>query len=92
MTEDILSLGYCGVDCTACPDLLSQKCPGCRQTVWPEDDPCPPVGCCKEKGIACCGECGSFPCGMMAEFYEETEGHRLALARMQAVQENRKSV
>ena len=86
----IVALGYCGVDCAACPDLLEKKCPGCRQSLWPEGDPCPPVACCREKSIACCGECESFPCGMMAEFYEESEGHRLALERMQQVSRQKK--
>ena len=71
-------IGFCGVDCSACPDLRDQKCPGCRQTVWPDDDPCPPVACCAEKSISCCGLCPEFPCQMMQEFYEESEGHKKA--------------
>ena len=75
-------IGYCGVNCAACPDLAGGKCPGCRQTVWPEGDPCPPVACCRKKGIKVCGQCPQFPCEMMAEFYEESDGHREALERM----------
>ena len=80
--------GYCGVDCSACPDLSSGKCPGCRQTVWPEDDPCPPVGCCRRRNIPFCGKCPDFPCQMMAEFYEESEGHRAAYRLMCALRDN----
>ena len=75
--------GYCGVDCGNCGDLKEGKCPGCRKTEWPEDDPCPPVGCCRKKRISVCGECDEFPCTMMAEFYEESESHREAGKRME---------
>lgn len=85
--EDMDHLGYCGVDCSVCPDCLQGKCPGCRRTVWPEGDPCPPVSCCEKRGIACCGLCGDFPCGMMEGFYRESEGHRLAFRRMQALRD-----
>lgn len=77
--------GFCGVDCAACPDLLAKKCSGCRETVWPDDDPYPPTGCCWNKSISCCGECPDFPCPMMAEFYEENESHRQAFRRMRQV-------
>ena len=80
---DLTCMGYCGVDCAACPDLKREKCPGCRQTVWPENDPCPPVGCCRRQGIDCCGACPQFPCAMMAAFYEESESHRAARVRME---------
>ena len=82
---DMTFIAYCGVDCAACPDLGSGKCPGCRQTVWPEDDPCPPVACCRRKNISCCGECADFPCPMMAEFYDESDSHRAAQARMESL-------
>ena len=78
-------IAFCGVDCSVCPDLLSNKCPGCRQSEWPEGDACLPVACCGERGISCCGECGEFPCGDMKEFYEESESHRQAYERMRAV-------
>ena len=83
--EGIMSLtdiAYCGVDCSACTDKLSGKCPGCRQTEWPEGDECMPIACCKKRGIVCCGECADFPCADMEEFYAESDGHRLAYARM----------
>ena len=76
-------IACCGVDCAACPDLSAGKCPGCRRTVWPEGDACMSVACCREKGISVCGECEGFPCAEMAAFYQESEGHRAALARMQ---------
>ena len=41
------TIGYCGVDCGACGDYTTGICPGCRKTVWPAEDPCPPVGCCR---------------------------------------------
>ena len=81
---DISLIGYCGVDCAACPDYTGKKCPGCRRSEWPDGDPCPPVACCREKGAPYCGKCPDFPCDMMKEFYEESEGHRQAFRRMLA--------
>ncbi len=78
---DITKTGFCGVDCSVCPDLISKKCPGCRETAW-GTDPCMPVACCKKKGVSCCGECEDFPCAEMKEFYEETDGHRQAYSLM----------
>ncbi len=78
-------IAYCGVDCAACPDLAAGKCPGCRETVWPEGDACMPVACCRKHGVEYCGLCPTFPCAGMAEFYRESDGHRAALARMQAL-------
>ncbi len=82
---DLDSIGFCGVDCAACPDLLRKKCPGCRQSRWPDGDPCMPVACCARRQIACCGQCAVFPCPEMRAFYGESEGHALALRRMEAV-------
>ena len=82
LPADLAQLGFCGVDCGACPDFSSGKCPGCRKSQWPPEDPCPPVGCCREKNISCCGDCRDFPCRMMADFYAESDSHRAALARM----------
>ena len=48
-------LGFCGVDCACCEDYTTAKCPGCRRSDWPADDPCPPVGCCQRRGIPYCG-------------------------------------
>ena len=73
---------YCGVDCSACEDYISGKCPSCRETAWTEDDICMPVRCCREKGIDCCGQCGGFPCADMEEFYRESPSHEEAYARM----------
>ena len=78
-------IAYCGVDCAACSDYQSGKCPGCRQTVWPEGDACLPVACCRDKGISCCGECPSFPCADMKAFYAESESHEQAYRRMAAL-------
>lgn len=77
--------GFCGVDCAPCPDYASGACPGCRKSVWPEDDTCPPVVCCQERGIRLCGRCGDFPCAMMQEFYQESESHREAGRLMREV-------
>ena len=77
------SIAYCGVDCSLCPDFLAGRCPNCRKTSWPEGETCPPVACCRKKGILSCGQCAGFPCADMKEFYAESEGHRQALARMQ---------
>ena len=46
-----------------------------------------PIACCQGKGIDCCGRCDSFPCPDMAPFYEESESHRAARARMMALKE-----
>lgn len=80
--ENLESIGYCGVDCAVCPDFTGGVCPGCRKSTWPEGDACPPIPCCQEKGIDLCGRCPQFPCAMMAEFYEESDGHREAYRRM----------
>ena len=80
---DLISLGYCGVACNSCADLQSGKCPGCRKTVWPADDPCPPVACCRKKGILVCGMCSRFPCQMMSAFYAESDSHWQARQRME---------
>ena len=79
------ALGYCGVDCSACADLASGACPGCRKSVWPDDDPCPPVACCKKRGIEVCGQCAEFPCAMMTDFYGESESHQRAGELMRKV-------
>ena len=78
-------IAFCGVDCAACADYTEKKCPGCRETVWPEDEACMPVACCGRRGIFVCGECPVFPCAEMADFYAESESHEGALARMRAL-------
>lgn len=83
------NLGFCGVDCSACPDVLHGKCPGCRESVWTEDNCCMPIACCRGKSIPGCGRCTDFPCKEMAVFYEESEGHRRAYRRMRALSELR---
>lgn len=83
--RDYGTLGYCGVDCSACGDLLSGACPGCRKSVWPDGDACPPVACCGKRGIPVCGMCGKFPCAMMADFYGESESHERAGKLMREV-------
>lgn len=76
------NIAYCGVDCHECVDFEKGFCPGCRKTEWTEDEICPIVACCKKKGVSVCGECPTFPCGDMKGFYDESESHRRALARM----------
>ncbi len=85
--KNLENIGYCGVDCAACPDFTGGVCPGCRKSTWPDGDACPPVACCQGKGIDVCGRCPDFPCKMMAEFYEESEGHRKALERMRMLRQ-----
>ena len=41
--KEIKKLGFCGVDCSACPDYLDGKCPDCRRTIWEEGCACTPV-------------------------------------------------
>ena len=82
---DLTHIGYCGADCAACPDYLSGKCLDCRRSEWPDGDPGMSIACCQGKGIDCCGRCDGFPCEDMAGFYEESEGHRAAFARMKTV-------
>ena len=81
-------IAYCGVDCLRCADYEAGKCPTCKKTNWPEDDPCPPVGCCRRRGISYCAGCDAFPCEMMADFYEESDSHREARARMEALRQS----
>ena len=76
------NLGYCGVDCSACPDDTQGECPSCRDSRWADGDICLPVRCCREKGLDLCGQCGVFPCPMMAESYQESDSHRQAEERM----------
>ena len=83
-------IGYCGVDCSACPDYAGGKCPGCRKSTWESGDECRPIICCKERGIEYCGACTEFPCEMMREFYEESEGHRRAYELMKSVRKTGK--
>lgn len=78
-------IAYCGVDCSVCFDYAESKCPGCRQTDWPEGDACLPVACCREKGISLCAQCAGFPCAEMKDFYEESDSHREAYLRMQSM-------
>ena len=75
-------IAYCGVDCSSCMDYRSKTCPSCRATAWKADDLCMPVQCCREKQIDVCAFCNAFPCTDMAEFYEESDGHREAYRRM----------
>ena len=75
-------IGFCGVDCAACTDYTEKKCPGCRESEWPDGDPCPPIACCGKRKIDFCGQCADFPCAMMREFYEESDSHRAAGERM----------
>ena len=84
--SNLSCIAYCGVNCAACPDFTAGKCPGCRQTVW-GDDPCMPVRCCGEKGILHCGDCPTFPCEDMRAFFEESEGHKEAYARLLKLRE-----
>ena len=77
-----MKIAFCGVDCGSCVDYKDGKCPGCRESVWPEGDECMPVACCREKNISCCGQCQSFPCEDMKAFYGESESHRDAYERM----------
>ena len=84
---DVSMIAYCGVDCSACADLKTKKCPGCRQTEWADGDPCMPVACCRGKGISLCGECADFPCGDMKGFYAESESHEKAYRRMRSLRE-----
>ena len=80
-------IAYCGVDCSVCPDYKTGVCPSCRMTVWKEGDACMPVACCRDKGIDCCAFCEGFPCADMAEFYDDSDSHRVAYRRMLAIRE-----
>ena len=80
-------IACCGVDCAVCADFRQDACPGCRESTWPENDLCPPIACCVRRGITLCGDCEAFPCAMMREFYEESDSHRAAYARMRRLRE-----
>ena len=81
---------YCGVDCSGCADYKNRKCPGCRESTWPDGDECPPVSCCRKQGIVFCGDCSRFPCKMMREFYEESDSHRDAYRRLEEYRKDRR--
>ena len=83
MNETLIAC--CGVDCAVCPDYTGSKCPGCRKSEWPEGDPCMPIACCQGRGIDFCGQCADFPCADMGDFYEESDSHREARARMEGL-------
>ena len=34
---DLTHIAYCGVDCAACADYESGKCPDCRHSRWPDE-------------------------------------------------------
>ena len=78
-------IAFCGVDCSVCSDYLNERCPSCRRTDWSAEDICMPVRCCREREIECCAFCSEFPCGDMAAFYEESDGHGEAYRRMLAM-------
>ena len=78
-------IGFCGVDCSVCPDLLNNKCTGCRASVGTSDEECFFVKCCLDKGVQICGQCSEFPCNDMKEFSEESEGHVEALRRKEEI-------
>ena len=51
-------IAACGLYCGACPQYLSDKCPGCKDNVkatW-----CKIRTCCSEKKIDNCAGCGDF--------------------------------
>lgn len=79
---DLSMIAYCGVDCAVCTDYKTNKCPGCRKSVWPDGNPCMPVACCERRGISLCGQCAEFPCAEMKAFYEESESHKKAYRLM----------
>ena len=79
---DLDLIGFCGVDCSACPDYVNYKCPGCRASVGLSDEECMAAQCCMDKNILICGQCNDYPCDDMKEFFEETEGHREAKKRI----------
>lgn len=85
MAPDHGFTAFCGVDCAACGDMLSGKCPGCRQSIGPEGDRCGAVECCIKRGIDICSDCSEFVCRDMAEFFSESEGHRCAYRRLMGI-------
>ena len=87
---ELCSIGFCGVNCADCPDYACGICHGCRQTFWQDNDKCPPVACCEKRDIELCGQCGEFPCGMMSEFYDESDSHRAARKLMYSINEELK--
>ena len=79
---DLDLIGFCGVDCSSCPDYVNYKCPGCRASVGLSDEECMAAQCCMDKNILICGQCKDYPCDDMKEFFEETDGHREAKKRI----------
>ncbi|MBR6472310.1 MAG: DUF1653 domain-containing protein [Firmicutes bacterium] len=83
--KELEFIGFCGVDCSACPDFLNSKCPGCRQSIGLNDEECMAAQCCMDRGILICGQCKDYPCEDMKDFFEESDGHREARKRIDVI-------
>ncbi len=75
-------IGFCGVDCSACPDYLNFKCPGCRASIGLSEEECMAAQCCMDKNILVCSQCREYPCDNMKDFFMESESHKAAEKRL----------
>lgn len=75
-------IGFCGVDCSACPDYLNFKCPGCRASIGMSEEECMAAQCCMDKNILVCSQCREYPCDNMKDFFMESESHKAAEKRL----------
>ena len=82
---DLDLVGFCGVDCSSCPDYLNFKCPGCRASAGMSDEDCMVAQCCMDRNILVCSQCSDFPCDDMKDFFEESESHRQAEKRLKVI-------
>ena len=87
MDKSLYTIAFCGVDCGACSDYAKGICPGCRASAHTSSEDCMAVICCEGRGIAFCSECAEFPCENMLAFFEETDSHREAYARLKAMRD-----
>ena len=55
------TIGWCGVDCGVCGDYTAGVCRGCRNTIWPAEDPCPAVAVVGAGGSPAAANARNFP-------------------------------
>jgi hypothetical protein len=70
MVNEINNFGYCGKDCSNCPNFINSTCSGCKfiflnktiNTLLPECENCKIRFCAEKNGVSFCFLCPKFPC------------------------------
>ena len=91
MTQEMMNLSVCGIDCDACGFKQESKCEGCRisapkgQCVW--NGRCELFDCTAEKQVPHCGECGNFPCQKLQDAHrnENPDGNGIEIENLRAL-------